>query len=170
MEEDEDKNIEERIKGLKKIVEDPQEAKKFIDQGILFQEAFGFTEDQMRNFYGFAKELCEQERFCDAADVFLVLTALNPYVCHFWLGLGLCHKIEGNYHRALFDYSMGMAVDSKNPYVFYNMADCYYHIDQIHVAKEFIDICMETCGGKDEYLELQAQALRFKEKIHVKQA
>lgn len=159
-------SFSERVKNLNEMIKNPDHAQKFIESGILFQEAFGFSDKQMHDFYHFARRLCEEERFQDASDVFLVLTALNPYVCHFWLGLGLCHKIERNYKRALFDYSMGMAVDRENPYTYYNIADCYFCLGEKQIFEEFIDLCIEKSLKKEAYRNLEEEARAFKKKVN----
>ena len=165
----EESSFTNRVRKLNDMVQDPEQVQKFKDDGILFQQAFGFTESQMQDFYQFARWLCEQERFQDASDVFLVLTALNPYVGHFWLGLGLCDKIEGDYKSALFDYSMAMAVDKENAFVYYNIADCYYRLGDFNSAKEFVELCIEKCPLSSDYEGLEQEAMKFKEKLKMKQ-
>lgn len=157
-----------RVRKLNEMIDDPKEAEKFIDEGILFQDAFGFSEEQMKDFYHFARRLCEEERFQDASDVFLVLTALNPYVCHFWLGLGLCDKVAQNYDIALYDYSMAVAVDRGNPYPYYNIADCYKRLGEENLSREFINLCIERCEGDECYRVLLREAKIFIEEIDAK--
>lgn len=165
---EEESSFEKRVRKLNDMIENPEEAEAFIKKGILFQEAFGFSEEQMREFYHFARRLCEEERFQDASDVFLVLTALNPYVCHFWLGLGLCDKIAQNYDVALFDYSMAVAVDRENPYPYYNIADCYKRLGEENISREFIDLCIDRCGEEESYIALVEEAKKFRERIKAK--
>jgi type III secretion system low calcium response chaperone LcrH/SycD len=165
---EEEGSFRKRVNKLNDMARDPEQLKKFQDDGVLFQQAFGFTEEQMENFYQFARRLCEHERFKDASDVFLVLTALNPYVSHFWLGLGLCDKIERDYKGALFDYSMAMAVDKENAFVYYNIADCYYRLGEGNSAEEFIEMCIDKCFQSDEYNDLEIEAKKFKEKLKLK--
>lgn len=161
----EEPSFKERIKELQEMINNPEKAEKFIQEETLLQDAFGFSEDQMQQFYQFARGLCEQERFEDASDVFLVLSSLNPFVSHFWLGLGLCDKVAGRFKEALFDYSMALAVDKENPYTYYNIADCYSRLDECRTADDFIDICLEICKGVNDYTSLEMEAKVFKQQL-----
>ncbi|MFQ5730114.1 MAG: CesD/SycD/LcrH family type III secretion system chaperone, partial [Waddliaceae bacterium] len=72
---------EEAIEKLK----DPEVIRRQIEEGKTFQEIIGYSVDTMEKFYQGAYNLFQQQEYRKAADAFVFLTTLNPYVHNYWL-------------------------------------------------------------------------------------
>lgn len=145
---------EEAIERLK----DPEVLKMQVKEGKTFQEVIGYSTNTMEKFYTIARVLFEKQEYDKAADAFVFLTTLNPYVHNYWLGLGMSEQLNGGYQGALLAYAMAILTNPENPAAHYQSANCYRAMNDIKNARLSFELAARCCGDHEEYASLKDQA------------
>ncbi len=158
---DEMENIEEyRIpKEAIERLKDPEVIQKQIKEGKTFQEIIGYSAEVMEKFYSIARALFERQEYDKAADAFVFLTTLNPYVHNYWLGLGMSEQLNGGYEGALLAYAMAILTNPENPAAHYQSASCYRSMSDTKNAILSFELAARCCGDREEYALLKDQAV-----------
>lgn len=149
---------EEAIEKLK----DPEIIRRQIEEGKTFQEVLGYSVEAMEKFYQIAYNLFQQQEYQKAADAFVFLTTLNPYVHNYWLGLGMAEHLDGGYQGALLAYAMAILTDVENPVTHYHSATCYRALSDRQSALLSLEMAIRCAGDKPEHANLKEQALSAK--------
>lgn len=138
---------------------DPDILRRYIDEGKTFQEILEFDDATMERFYQVARSLLEVHRHRDAADAFLFLTTLNPFVSAYWIGLGMCEQSQEEFKQALVAYAMASISDRHNPTPLYYSAACHYALNDIDQALRSLEIAIDEAGDHDAYAVIRERAL-----------
>lgn len=168
MEEQSNKMPEDAFKIPEEALEklhDPEYLHKQIEQGMTFQEILGYDEAQMEKFYGAAYDLFQEGRYQDAADGFVFLTTLNPYVHNFWLGLGMSEQLNEEYESAIVAYGMATMTDMESPVPHYHTAKCHYLMGDTDTALSFLNLAIELAADREPYTALKADAIATKARL-----
>jgi len=155
---DEYKIPEDAVERLK----DPEVIRKQMQEGKTFQEIIGFSPEKMEKFYHIAHNLFLKQEYQKAADAFIFLTTLNPYVHNYWLGLGMSEQLYGGYQGALLAYAMAIMTDVDSPVAHYHSASCYRALDDQQSALRSLDLAIQCSGNTEEHKKLKEQALSAK--------
>lgn len=102
------------------ILQDEEKLAQLMQEGKTFQEIVGFEDKTLWKFYEAAEQLYEAKRYDDAADAYLFVSTLNPYVPDFWIGLGTSQQMQGKFEDALASYTTAIEVFPTHimPYMF----------------------------------------------------
>jgi type III secretion system low calcium response chaperone LcrH/SycD len=138
---------------------DPEILRRYVEEGKTFQEILEFDDDTMRRFYYVARALLESHRHRDAADAFLFLTTLNPFVASYWIGLGMCEQFQEEFKQALVAYAMATVSDRQNPTPFYYAAACHYALNDIDQALRSLALAIEMADEQEDYTDIRERAL-----------
>lgn len=76
-------------------------------------------------YYLVAYHLSSENLHKEASNIFLFLSMLNPYVQDYWLGLGICEKMNDNNQKALSAFAMAALMNEADPVPHLNSAQCY---------------------------------------------
>jgi type III secretion system low calcium response chaperone LcrH/SycD len=133
---------------------DPDIIRRQISEGRTFQEVLGYTQDKMENFYVTAYNLFQKQEYEKAADAFIFLTTLNPYVHNYWLGLGMSEQLNESYHSGLLAYAMAILTDMQNPLPHYHSAKCYLGINEKENAIAALETALELAGESVSHIDL----------------
>lgn len=139
-------------------LKDPEVIRSYIADGKTFQEIIGYSTETMEKFYQGACRLFEQHRYDDAADAFVFLTTLNPYVHNYWLALGMAEQAREEYSAALVAFGMAGVNDASNPASLWHSAHCYYLIGDRKASLDVLQKLLEVCGDQQEHASLVAKA------------
>lgn len=82
-----------------------------LSKGKLFHDLLGFSGEHLGRLFENAVDLLHQHRFDEAILAFDLLTQLNPYVCDFWIGLGIAHQAHEEYFSALSAFLVAQTMD-----------------------------------------------------------
>jgi len=136
--------------------------KKELAKGKTAQEILGFSDETMAKFYKAAYHLFEHQRHLDAAQAFLFLVTLNPYIPDYWLGLGMSTQLTGDFEAAIDAYEMAAVYEMDNPVPYFYLAKCLFSIHDRDSALQALDLALEYADEKSEFsdLKIQAQAAR----------
>lgn len=83
--------------------------------------------------YHQAYHLYRDQDYAKAANLFRVLTVVNPLEAKYWKALGACSHMLQDYEHAIRCYICTQALykDQPDPYLYVHAADCYFSIGQI---------------------------------------
>ena len=134
---------------------------EYFDEGKPLQELFGFSNEATAEFYGVARELIELKRHQEAVKAFLFLTALNPYISEFWLGLGLAKQQCKLLEDALYAFGVAYGLDGSDIFPYALAAQCCIDLKRFDRALEIIDEAEAYAIENDEkQLKKDAAAAR----------
>jgi len=119
---------------------------KHLDAGTPLQDLLGFTDEATLEFYETAKNILEQKRYEDAMNAFSFLTAINPYMSDFWLGLGMSQQQKSQYEDALSSYNIATSLEGSKIFPYLIAAHCCMEI------KDF-DKALDIIGEADKYAQ-----------------
>lgn len=139
-------------------LKDPEVIRKQVKEGKTFQEIIGYSKETMEKFYSIARSLFERQEYNKAADAFVFLTTLNPYVHNYWLGLGMSEQLNGGFQGALLAYAMAILTNPENPAAYYQSASCYRSLDDKKNAIMSFELAARCCGENEAYSDLKSQA------------
>ena len=120
---------------------------KFIEnelaRGNCLQKVLNLSDEQLCQFYDYGIELFHAKKFKDAADIFLVLTQLNPYLHNQWLSLGMCEQQKGDLSAAQSAYEAAILLNPSNPLPYVNAALCCLGSEEHETALYFMALMDE---------------------------
>ena len=131
-----------------------------IQAGKSLQEIIGYSDETMQKFYAAAYRLFQAEKESEAADAFLFLTALNPAVQAFWVGLGMAEQCLQHYEEALSAYAMASMTLVEDPLPYYYSAACYQALQDEDSARKSLEMALHYFGDNPAYASLKAAAMR----------
>ncbi|MBA3722858.1 MAG: SycD/LcrH family type III secretion system chaperone [Parachlamydiaceae bacterium] len=132
--------------------------KKELAEGKTAQQIIGFSDKLMDKFYKAAYQLFEHKRYKDAANAFLFLATLNPYVHEYWLALGMASQMSQDYEAAIDAYELAAMCDIKSPVPYLYLAKCLFSIHDRESALQALDLAIETADDIAEYEDLKKEA------------
>lgn len=144
-------------------LKDPDIIRRQVKEGKTFQEILGYPQETMDKFYHIAHALYQQQEFHKAADAFVFLTTLNPYVHNYWLGLGMSEQLCSNYQGALLAYAMAILTDVENPITHYQSGNCYLALNDITNALQSYEMAIRSAGDIEAFTHVKERAMSAKE-------
>lgn len=138
---------------------DPNVVRRYIEEGKTFQEILELDDAMMGRFYQVARALLEMHRHREAADAFLFLTTLNPFVSAYWIGLGMCEQFQEEYKQALVAYAMASISDRHDPVPLYYAAACHHALNDTAQALRSLEQAIEEAGDHEAYAVIRERAL-----------
>jgi len=145
-------------------------ANKQDDPEKSLQEQCGLSQEFMDRAYEKGTYLIGERRFDDAASVFLFLRYLNDSVFEYWYGEAFALHELGKFENALDSYAMSLLELPENPVVFFQMADCLYHLGNRDACLKVLTVSIEYCKEKPEYEGLKKNAEELKAVLQEKTA
>lgn len=133
---------------------DPEMIRRQVHEGKTFQEILGYTPEKMESFYESAYNLFKMQEYEKAADAFIFLTTLNPYVHNYWLGLGMSEQLNDSFQSGLLAYAMAILTDMQNPLPHYHSAKCYLGIDDKVSAIAALETALVLAKESDQHKDL----------------
>lgn len=118
------------------------------EEGEVLQRLLGVEDETMHIYYECARELLDQKKKEEAANAFLFLTMLNPYVYDFWMGLGIAEQLREEHEHALKAFSMASLINLDHPAPHFFAANSYIALGKKEEAKDALKLTIE--GSKKE--------------------
>jgi len=146
-------------------LKDPEVIRRQVKEGKTFQEIIGYKQDSMEKFYNTAHQLFQKQEYQKAADAFVFLTTLNPYVHNYWLGLGMSEQLTENYQGALLAYAMAILTDVENPITHYQSGNCYRALNEETNAIQSYDMAIRCAADSPEHENIKERASKAKEEL-----
>ena len=121
----------------------------------------------MDRVYQLANQLLNEGSIEDAEKVFLLLRALNPLVFEYLFGHAFCQQSLGYFEEAAASYLLSIALQPKNPAIFFQIASCFYELKEYEPCCDMLNYVLERTEGKEEYKELAHTAMKIKKSVEV---
>ncbi len=137
---------------------DPDLLRKKISEGKVLQEIIGYSPATMEKFYYVAYKLFQHQQYQEAADAFIFLTTLNPYVFNYWLGLGMCEQLLKREEAALIAYATATLINVEHPVPHYHSASCYHALNDIGNALASLELALMYAEDKLEFNTIKKHA------------
>jgi type III secretion system low calcium response chaperone LcrH/SycD len=144
---------------VKNKLRDKKTLQRELAEGKSAQEVIGFSDESMTELYKAACQLMDHRRFVDAANAFLFLATLNAYEHEYWLGLGMCTQLYGDFEGAIDAYELAAICDVENPIPYFYLAKCLFATHERENAREALQITIDYAGNHPHYQELKKQAM-----------
>ncbi len=145
-------------KRVKEKLKDSEQIRKEIEAGKTAQEVLELSNATMAKFYKAAYTLFENKRYEAAADAFLFLATLNPYIHDYWLGLGMATQMLHDFEAAIDAYELASFCDESSPIPFFYLAKCLFAIHDRESALQALDLAIEAADDIEEYSTLKIEA------------
>ena len=139
-------------------IKDPLALKRSVEEGMTLQEIFGYNDETMEKFYGAAYNLFQDKQYQEAANAFVFLTMLSPFVANYWLGLGMAEQMLEEYEAALTAYAMSIMLNATNPIPYFHSAKCLFAINEPDRAVSSLELAVEHSAELSEYEIFKKQA------------
>jgi tetratricopeptide (TPR) repeat protein len=141
-----------------------------LDTEKSFQELNGLSWAFMDRAYEAAKRLLQDKRLEEAECAFMLLTSMNSDVFEYWFGQATSLYELGRFKNALDIFSYSLDLQPKNPFVFFQMANCMYKLDEIENCVSALDTCIEFAKEDPNLTILVNDAVKAKKQIQAKKA
>ena len=128
------------------------------------QELLGLEWAFMDRAYHIGCQLLHDKRYEEAESVYFFLRFLNPMVFEYWLGMGTAEQAQNKLENAVNTYSMSLALDPENPLIFFQIANCYYQVDEFASCLQALDYCIDFIANAPQHAELLKAAILLKQK------
>lgn len=137
-----------------------------LQEGQTPQEQLGITDALLDRCYEIGCSYLDRREFSEAADIFLVVALLNPFIAEFWLRLGAAEAGCRRYEDALEAYSMAMLYDADDPFPHLYAAELYLHIERFADASKCVEIANLLIDESPEFTELSTFAQKLERTIN----
>lgn len=130
---------------------------EYLNKPNGIQELLEVSDETINLYYKAALQLLEEKRWEDAADAFLFLILLSPWVHNYWIGAGIADQSQGKFNDAIHYYTMAELTDPKDPILHANSFQCHVALKEMEAAKNSLLQALECCGDQPEHAELKAK-------------
>ncbi len=126
-------------------------------RGVNLGEMRGLTTEHYAALYGAANDLCEQERFQEAMQIAMQLSALAPSDHRYTLLAAITmHRLE-RWPEAAALYGTSLAA-RLTPTAMFRLGECYSQLGNDEQALECFSLAEEMCADQDEHALVRAWA------------
>lgn len=145
-------------------LDDDKKVEKMVDylqQGGTIQDIYGISDKDMEVMFFSATRYLQRHEFKEAADSFLFLTFLNPYISQYWMGLGEGLRQLKDYEKAIEAYLLSSMMNYEDPRPYFHSGSCFLALAKPQAALERFRLAVEYCHGKNEYGSLKEISLEL---------
>lgn len=124
----------------------------WLEQGVSLQEALGISSDKMLEYYEYAQKLYEDKQLQDAADIFFLLSIVNPYVYEIWLARALSENSLGNHDECMHSAHMALSLDPSRQDAYLFLIEYFKSRNEHDAASELTRLMeqLATIGEKND--------------------
>ncbi len=148
------KQIFDRIAAENHVTHDELEKKfeDFVADKLLKSEtlakAFKIKESEMEELYSEAYGAYVKDLYDEAGSLFRWLAIFNPFETKYWMGVGACQQLQGNYEKALHGYAMAGYLNTLDPYPHYHAYECYTALGNAREAQIALEDAEKRAVGE----------------------
>lgn len=152
-------NIKDSVKNPFEKLENKENFAKILGAGYkdvaAVQKATGFSKETSEGIYNQGYLLYNTGRFKEAADIFHLLTTMNPAEPKYLMGLAACHHMRKDYSKGASLYNLVSLLDPQNPIPFFHASDCYFQIGDKVGAATMLEMAIKRAGSLPQYAMLK---------------
>lgn len=129
-----------------------------MDGGTSLMDALGLKEEQFEALYAVAYNTYMAGKYEEAAKLFGVLVAIQPYDARIFMGLGASLQMLHNYENAAMFYQWACGIDQQDPAPMLHSAECFLAMKDVPAARSALTHTLKRAGSKDIYRTLCGKA------------
>lgn len=126
----------------------------FFVEGKVPKDALGLSQKTMEAFYTQAYQNYKAGRYNEALKIFRILSALDPTVLKYIMGMASCFHMKKDYVRAATMYHVCGSADPTDPVPYYHLSDCYAKMGLADASVECLRLVLKYAKGKPCYKEI----------------
>lgn len=132
----------------------------FVGKSV--QDEIGLLDELMVAFHEYGSQFLKSKEIERSADVFLVLTFLNPFVPSFWVGLGMAEEMKQDYDAAALSFIMAAEMHGEGYSWAIKAAECLVKAGKKEQARKILDTVIDETGKAPQYMREKESAVRMK--------
>ena len=117
---------------------DSEHFRQSMETGVVMQAVLGYSGGAMAEAFEIAHWYVEGHRLAEAADIYLWLIYLNPFVGWFWQGLGDCWHQAEQCDEAFYAYCVAINCDLYEPRLYRSACQCCMDRGNYGKARELL--------------------------------
>lgn len=131
-----------------------------VVQGRSMADSLHIDSTSMSQFYEYAQELFNEQKYQDAVDVLFLLTVLKPFEPTYWLALGTAEKGQKNYDASLDALNMCLSLNPEEPAGYIEAISTCLEMEEKEAALDYIEFMLALVSHQFKDAREQAEALR----------
>jgi type III secretion system low calcium response chaperone LcrH/SycD len=141
------------------------EVLRLIEEGEVAQRALGLADEWMHEQYRHGYDFFCQAKYTEAMAVFAHLTALNPTVKAYWLGLAVAQIRAKFWEMALTSLAMATVVDPLDPRPHYYAGCCNLNLGRPRIARDYFELVTRLVDDQSEHQTMGQEAQEWVDRI-----
>lgn len=129
-----------------------------MDGSSTLMDALGLKAEQFEALYAVAYNTYMAGKYEEAAKLFGVLVAIQPYDARIFMGLGASFQMLHNYENAAMFYQWACGIDQQDPAPMLHSAECFLAMKDVPAARSALNYTLKRADGKDAYAALCGKA------------
>ncbi|MEM1304183.1 MAG: SycD/LcrH family type III secretion system chaperone [Planctomycetota bacterium] len=113
-------------------------------------DVMGLDPADLEVLYNFAYTEHQQGKYADAATTFTYLCQCDHRQARFWMGLGACHQMSGNYEGAVLAYTQASECDPPDPKAPLHAAECLLTLGFIEDSLAALDFAVDLADYSED--------------------
>jgi tetratricopeptide (TPR) repeat protein len=132
------------VEGLNNYTVEKDRSHISKEQEKAVYQKLGISEETIGQIYEAGARLYKEHDFESAANVFFLLTVLDPHRYNVWLSLGLSEFQSGNCEVSLNVFSVASAIAVNSPFPYIYSAECCLKNGNMKEAAKFLTLAEEA--------------------------
>lgn len=116
------------------------------------------SEEIAKELYGFGYALYQQDRYSDAAEIFLYLTLCSKTDGINFMALGACYQAQADFQKASQLYRCSIDLGYADPAVHLHLGECLLRLNKKSEAVKEFRLAASLTSDQEHYLELFEKA------------
>ena len=142
----------ESLEKLRVVVE------QVMEGSTTLMDAMGLRTDQFEALYAVAYNTYMAGKYEDAAKLFGVLVAIQPFESRIFMGLGASFQMLQNYENAALFYQWACGIDQRDPAPMLHSAECFLAMKDFPAARSALTHTLKRADGNDACAALCSKA------------
>lgn len=131
---------DERSNKMLKLLISPKAWEEELAKGKLLYEMLERTNEELLSMYEVGLEFYNRGAYEEAADIFLLLTQLNPKIASFWTALGAAEEGRKEFQEAATAHLFAAELQKETLDSYMQAIKCYHKLNRIDEIRKILEI------------------------------
>lgn len=142
-----------------------------FEKGLSLQNILKLTNEDMETIYSIAYSLYNGGQYAKAHAFFQLLTLCDQLTSKYWIGLGACRQMMGQYQDAIYAYGFATLTDPTfPPEPNFHAGECAMALNNLEDARKAFEGVVTLSGSQKQFAQLVARAKAMLSTIEKKMA
>jgi hypothetical protein len=128
----------------------------------ILQHELNLSDELLISFHEYATSFFNREEFASAADIFLFLTLLNPFVPSFWTWLGISEEMNQQFDGASLAFLMAADTSEEGYGWAVRAAENLKRAGKSEEAQRILDLVIEKTTSSSQHAVLHQEAIKMR--------